>query len=469
MLISAEELINITKGKFITFPSASTNFSINSKEVKENDTFIAINGEKIDSHLYIDEAIAKGARLIIANKTNEANLKTKKVSIFVVENTLESLQKIAVYCRKQFKGRVIGITGSVGKTTLKEMLVYLLEETYKVFYTKGNLNNNIGMPLCLANISGDEDIAILEMGMNNKGEISLLSNIALPNIAVITDISLAHSVNFNTIEDIALAKLEIVEGLVEGGDVIINKDNDVYNFVINHLNKYKDFSSKVKAYGYIKNIKTYFRSWNDFGIQANISINDKYYSMTVHSIYKHTILLALICLIIFKILQIPITKNVLDKLSSFKNIQGRGQILICETKEGKTFTLIDDSYNANPTSMKAALISIECIKKFNKILILGDMLELGIKEKQEHINIIRYIINNEPKVVILIGPLMSSLKYELDVKGIKSYCYLGKKDLNVDSIIDLISSEDIILAKGSFSSGVYNLINELRDKIKIVK
>ena len=206
--------------------SSIKGISINSKTLKKNNLFLPLKGKNYDGHQFISEAFKRGASLSLSNIENYKKFKLQKYKkkIILVQNTISSLHQLAAYSRKEIKGKVVAITGSVGKTSVKEALSFTLNDNTKVQSSTGNFNNLIGMPINLANFNNEADINILELGMNKKGEIKKMSNICKPDIGLITKISSAHIGNFNSLKDIALAKAEIFFNMNKLGTAIINKN-----------------------------------------------------------------------------------------------------------------------------------------------------------------------------------------------------------------------------------------------------
>ena len=233
--------------------SSIKGISINSKTLKKNNLFLPLKGKNYDGHQFISEAFKRGASLSLSNIENYKKFKLQKYKkkIILVQNTISSLHQLAAYSRKEIKGKVVAITGSVGKTSVKEALSFTLNDNTKVQSSTGNFNNLIGMPINLANFNNEADINILELGMNKKGEIKKMSNICKPDIGLITKISSAHIGNFNSLKDIALAKAEIFFNMNKLGTAIINK-NDPYYSLLEKI---------VKNLG-IKNIITFGASKN---------------------------------------------------------------------------------------------------------------------------------------------------------------------------------------------------------------
>ena len=380
-------------------------FETNSKLVEENDVFIAIN----NGINYVDEAIALGAKAVIVEGDKKYGCITINVS-----STIEALGKIAAYLRTLYNGKVIAITGSCGKTTTKELVSAILETKYHVLKTEKNHNNHIGLPLTLLKLNNSYDFAVLELGMNHKGEINYLSNICKPNYGVITNIGTAHIGNLGSIRKIYKAKCEMLNHL--DNTLFISKDK--------YLRKIK-YDKKIIAdnkYLNVENIKYYLdRTEFDlqgyhfiFNIPGKSALNDLFLAMAIG----------------FK-LQVDISK-MCDCISNFRPLDGRLNVIY------KDYIVIDDSYNS---SYEALVNSLEIIKKSSKhkIIVLGDMLELGRYSKKYHLKVNKILKTIRDIDVLLIGNYTKYIK--------------GKHFDNVSAIIEYITANikdgNILYIKGS--------------------
>ena len=227
-MIYAKDIIKLCHGEVIGNKEITLdNFIIDSRKIEKDDVYVAIVGENNDGNKYTESALEKGAKAVIISNPKYIDInKYQDKTIIIVTDTLKCLQELARYKRSLYQGKVIAITGSVGKTSTKDMVSALLQSKYKVHKTQGNMNNHLGLPLTILSLK-DEDILVVEMGMNHFGEISTLTNIAKPNIAIITNIGTAHIGNLGSRENILKAKLEILEGLDKVGVLVINNDNDL--------------------------------------------------------------------------------------------------------------------------------------------------------------------------------------------------------------------------------------------------
>ena len=430
------------------------NASINSKEIKKKDIFFAIKGKNKDGNLFVNEAFSKGASLAIVN-----NHKTSKKKI-VVKDTLKFLTEASTILRENLSSKIISITGSCGKTSLKELIGKSLNKISQVTYSPKSFNNKFGVPLSLFNLKKNDDFGIFEVGMNKKGEIDYLSKIIKPDVGVITNISYAHIKNFKNINEIALAKSEIIKNIKEEGYLILNKDDKFYNFhkKIGIKRKLKILSFSLKNKTATTNLNSIIKEKSKYKINININKKKKYFYS--NSFFENDLknLLATITIIsIFK----DIHKLDKDIFYDHKVTNGRGDIQKVRLFK-KNFYLVDESYNSNPLSLQSALKNFDMIKTNNskKHLVLGDMLELGKYSKKLHIEVGKSINKTSLKNVNVIGKHVKWVFNSLNrsKKGI----ILKKKSQIIDLIKNNLNNNDYLMIKGSNSTGLNNLTNQIK-------
>ena len=376
--------------------------SINSKEVKKSNLFIAIKGDNKDGHNYLNDATKNGANYCIVSNG------TKKRKSIKVSNTKFFLNKLAVEKRLATEAKIIGVTGSVGKTTLKYLLGNLLSKYDKTYYSPKSYNNHIGVPFSLSNLEKNHKYGVFEVGMSRKGEISKLSKMVKPHIAIITNIGEAHIENFKNIKQIANAKSEIIYNIEKNGLLILNHDDKYYFYLKNIAQKLK---IKTISFGRSKKADVRFISFNKsksnkilrikaFNEIINIELNDINVSNILASVA------------VLKHLNLNLDKA-FSVFSKFNSLEGRGKIH--KIKRYKTnFNLIDESYNASPFSVKEAILKLSKSKKkkFKKYLLLGDMLELGLKSDDYHKNLSKYINSSDiDKVFVYGNKILNTYKY----------------------------------------------------------
>jgi murE/murF fusion protein len=440
--------------KTISFKTKINNATINSKEVKKNDIFFAIKGKKKDGNLFVQEAFKNRASLAIVNSLN------KKPKQIKVENTLNFLTKSSAIIRENSLSKIISITGSCGKTSLKELLSKSLCKVSKVTYSPKSFNNKFGVPLSLFNLKQDDEFGIFEIGMDKKGEIDYLSKIIKPDIGVITNVSYAHAKNFNNIKEIALAKSEIIKNIKDDGKLILNADDKFYDLHkrIAQKRKLKVYSFSIKkksatvSLHFIKKVKLKYK------IYININNSKKYFYL--NSYFENDIKNLLAAVLI-----ISIFKNI-AKLSSnlfydYRALNGRGDISKVKIFK-KSFYLIDESYNSNPLSLRSAIKNFDILKvnKSKKHLILGDMLELGKHSKKLHSEISKDINDTSIDSVNVIGRYMKDTYKNLHKS--KKGLVLKKKSKIIDLIKNNINNNDYLMIKASNSTGLNKLTNDIK-------
>ena len=405
--------------------------SINSHDIQKGDLFIGIKGEKFDGDMFASEALKKGAVAAIVASKQEA-LKNK----ILVKTGREALGKIAQYWKAQSKIPLVAITGSNGKTTTKEMVASILSTHLKskrrLLVSQGNYNNDIGLPLSLLNIKKTQKCAVVERGMNHKGEISYLSKIARPDVAVITNIAEAHIEFFGSKKGIAKAKSEIFEGLKKSGIAIINRDDDFYSLMKNAAQ-----TKNIISFGLDKKADVYvYKTLKDI---SQIHTPKGQIDISLKLQGEHNLKNALAAIASSLALKIPL-KTIKKGIEAIKPVQGR-----LEVKKGLNGSiLIDDTYNANPESMRAA-IDVLSNQEGHKILVVGDMGELGKKAAQYHASIGTYINKKKISDVVGTGPLT---KHTINKCSGDAKWFSNKKDL-IKYVKSKIKKDSSVLVKGS--------------------
>lgn len=367
--------------------------STDSRAVDNNALFFALKGENFNGNKFASIAIDNGASIAIIDDPNY-HIEGKTI---LVHNTLETLQQLAKHYREKFHIPFIGITGSNGKTTTKELINAVLKEKYKSFATKGNLNNHIGVPITLLSIPNDTEIAIIEMGANHIGEIEILCNLAKPSYGIITNIGKAHIEGFGSLQGVIKAKGELYNAIDEiNGTLFINGDDPLLNEIAPNVEKY--------TYGLNPG---YFISAEIISIDPfiKIKIHDKHpFTIETKLLGKYNInnILAAVC--IGRYFEVP-SRNIKAALESYIPKNNRSEI-----RETKKNTLLLDAYNANPSSMKVAIDNfMQMQHSHEKFMILGSMLELGAISKEEHQNIVNLLLDYNFKKAILIGDAFTHL------------------------------------------------------------
>ena len=417
-------------------------FSIDSRTLLKNEIFIAIQGENFDGSNYIDMAIKKGSSWIITSSKNH-----KSNRCIYVKNTKETLCKIASYLVGEVSPKIIAITGSNGKTTTKEMVANILYQHYpknEILVTKGNLNNDIGLPLTLFNLKENHTIVVLEMGMNHQDEITKLCKIAPPDIAVITNIGEAHLENFSSKNGIAKAKKEILLGAKKNGIAILPRD-DVY-------------------FNYLKSDCLYLRCIS-FGINKNsnirldlssnvLTVDEEKINIESSLLGKENLMNMAAAVSVANALELP-TETIIKGMKTIDSIEGRLEVKIT----ANNIKIIDDTYNSNPSSMMMAIDVLDQSKQ-KKILIVGDMAELGPLSKKYHTDIGHYILEKNIDLVMGIGNMTRHL---IDVLGAKGLWYPSKEDL-LNETNKILKKDTVVLVKGSRFMRMEQIVDRINEQ-----
>jgi len=428
--------------------------SINSREIKKNNVFFAIRGKNKDGNLFINEAFNKGASLAIVN------IKKKSKKEIVVKDTLKFLTEASSILRENLTSKIISITGSCGKTSLKELTGRSLNKISQTTYSPKSFNNKFGVPLSLFNLKKKDDFGIFEVGMDKKGEIDYLSKIIKPDVGVITNISYAHIKNFENINHIALAKSEIIKNIKDDGYLILNKDDKFFNFhkKIGLKRNLKILSFSLRNKRATTNLLSILKEKSKYKIFININKKKTYFYF--NSFFENDLknLLASITIIsIFKDIH-KLDKNI---FYDHKLTTGRGDIVKIRLFK-KCLYLVDESYNSNPLSLKSALKNFNMIKVDNskKHLVLGDMLELGKHSKKLHIEIGKSINKTSLKNINVIGEHVKWIFNNLNKS--KRGMVLKKKSQIIDLIKYKLNNNDYLMIKGSNSTGLNGLTNQIK-------
>jgi UDP-N-acetylmuramoyl-tripeptide--D-alanyl-D-alanine ligase len=410
--------------------------SIDSRTIEKDSLFLAIKGERFDGNLYAEKAIEAGAKFAIVEDKSISN----ETNIFWVENSLLYLQKLANFHRLKFNIPIIGITGSNGKTSTKELINAVLSQKYNVLCTKGNLNNHLGVPLTLLQLNDKHELAIIEMGANKPGDIKELAEIAEPNYGIITNIGKAHLEGFINFEGVLKTKLELFDFISSSkGKFIVNADDEILN------NATRDYSKRM-LYSTNKNseVQGKLEGLTPFVELSYTTENYKSLSITTKMIGNYNFYNFLVAITFGQIFKVS-NDLIIEAISNYVPSNNRSQVLKTNNNE-----LIIDCYNANPSSMLAALESFLMLKEQNKIAILGDMLELGEESIAEHKKILTFCFDNNLEL-ITVGPIFKSINKE-GFNSIEDYKEFHSKNK---------LSEKTILLKGSRGIALELLIPHL--------
>lgn len=431
---------------------------IDSRKIEAGGIFIAARGERVDGHSFISQVAEKGALAIVCEREPE----NCSVPFILVEDSLQALKEIAEFYRKQLTIPVIGITGSVGKTSTKEMIAAVLSEGFHVLKTEGNFNNEIGLPLTVLQIRQEHEAAVLEMGISDFGEMHRLSRIARPDICVITNIGQCHLENLGTREGILQAKSEIFDFMNPEGHIFVNGDDDML--------------VKVKAKGERKPVHFGLNPSNEIfasgimnkgllGSEAVIHMDLKVFSVEIPLPGRHMVYNALAAAAVGNCMGLS-AKQIQDGIAKVQAVGGRSNVIALPS-----YTVIDDCYNANPVSVKAA-IDLLTMALGRKVAVLGDMFELGEKEKEMHGDVGAYAVQKEVDVLICAGEL-SGFMYESAVEQLKAggtlkkteTYYFKTRDGMLGKLKSILRPGDNILVKASHGMQFEKVVEYLKEDV----
>lgn len=465
MNLKIKDILKCTNGKLIIGDTEKecTNYSKDTRTIKKGDTYIGIKGEKFDGSSFWKDALNNGAETVIINniKLDEIEeYKKQNKNIIQVEDTIKAIGEMASYKMKiqkeKYNLKVVGVTGSVGKTSTKDIIANVLSKKYKVLKTEGNNNNHIGLPFTILRLQ-DEELAVIEMGMNHLGEISYLTKIAKPDIAVITNIGTSHIGNLGSRENILKAKLEILEGM-DKKKIVINNDNDLLNkwYLENKNNiEIHTFGIKNESEFNAKNIKLKENSSEFICENKNEKIN-----IEVPVGGEHFILNALCGLTVGKLLNLN-NQEIKNGIKDFKLTAKRMEINHLKNN----ITIINDSYNASYESMKASISNLKNMNGERKIAVLGDMFELGDFSEKLHKEVGTEIYKNKIDKLYLIGNYSKFIGEEAEKEGYKkeNIFYFENKDELFNNLKNNLKSGDVILIKASNGMKLFEIAEKLKN------
>jgi len=435
-ILSAERI-----GKNIIVKGISTD----TRTIKGGELFLALKGPNFDGHNFIKEALEKGAVACLVQKQVNAE------NVVVTDDTHQALGLLAKAWRQKFQQPVFAITGSNGKTTVKEMLASIINQEQSVMATHGNLNNDIGVPLTLFRLNNSYDAAVIEMGANHLGEIEYLTNIALPDIAIVTNVGAAHLEGFGSLENTAKAKGEIFQGLSKTGTAIINADDQFSDYFKEITNKHNVLSFGLNNTDENKADVTCQWKSGTAGSTLKVTAPEGDCEIKLKLLGRHNVMNALAAIAASIAAGFSLEK-IVKGLEDLKSVNGRLQM-----KHGlNNSRVIDDTYNANPTSLHAAL---NVLHNFSgkRFLALGDMAELGDNADQLHIDAGVYAKESGVDSLYSFGKLAAKAAKEFGGNG---FCYDKHEDM-IDALRDELSQEVTLLVKGSRSMHMENVVNAL--------
>ncbi len=429
------------------------NASINSKIIKPYDIFFGINGKNFDGNKFADDALKKKASICIIDK----NYTKKNPRKITVNNSLKMMTNFSSSIRNSMGIPIVAITGSAGKTSLKELLAQSLDQMMPTAFSKKSFNNKYGVPLSLLNINKKHKIGVFEIGMDKKGEINKLSKLIRPDVGVITNITYAHAKNFNTLKGIAKAKAELIDNISPGGKIILNADDYFFNFLKEkarkkHLNVIT-FSVSLKSnFQFIKSGK--INSQNYITIESN---KKRYKFRVKKDLYNYKYNLVAAVAVISNFIKIEnLNKNI---FYNFIQPSGRGNLKKIKLAK-KIINLVDESYNSNPLSLRFSIEKFDNMKTKNKkYLLLGDMLELGKFSKKLHENLAIHVNKTKIDKIYVYGKEIINTYNKIRTQKRGKILYSEKEIMRF--IKQEINNKDYLMVKGSNSTGLNKIIQKL--------
>ncbi|MBX4905889.1 MULTISPECIES: UDP-N-acetylmuramoylalanyl-D-glutamyl-2,6-diaminopimelate--D-alanyl-D-alanine ligase [Rhizobium] len=463
-LWTTEDMIAAMAGRpFGTLPEGITGISIDSRSIRSGEAFFAIKGDRVDGHDYASMAMANGASLLVVSEARLPAMGRLTVPMIVVDDVLAALGRLGQASRERSRAKIIAVTGSVGKTTTKEMLRHVLSPSGKVHASVASFNNHWGVPLTLARMPDDTDYGVFEVGMNHPGEIRPLVAMIRPDVAVITTIAPAHLGNFKSIREIAAAKAEIFEGLEPGGHVVLNRDNDQFNF----LDRTAQSLGIEHIHSFGQHAKAEFRLAEFNGSDENstlwLTIGGETLEVAIGAPGRHIAENALAALGVVRIVGADMEKAI-GALGTLQPEKGRGKRHRLSIGSG-SFTLIDESYNANPASMRAAialLAASEPTGRGRRIAVLGDMLEMGEYAQKVHSDLAVPLLAAGIEHVWLAGAEMVALKESLPESVQVEYS--ERTDELAKYVLNSVAPGDVLMVKSSLGIGFGKIVAALLDK-----
>lgn len=446
--ITVKEIVEATDGRLLCGnPSTPLiHISIDSRVMKGQDLFVPLVGEKVDAHRFISQAIQQGAAAVLTSEHDEMDAEIPWIR---VEDTKKALQCIGTYYRNRLKLPLIGITGSVGKTTTREMIAAGLSAAYQVYKTPANHNSQVGVPITLSEIGQKDEVGVIELGMSEPGELTVIAQIANVEMAVITNIGVTHMEQLGSKENIFKEKLSIQDGLKQGGILFLNGDDELLK--------------NTKAREGFRTIYYGTKENSDYRAE-DIVMNHGFPSFT--AVYQeervpvqlqvmglHNVQNAMVALAVARELKVPM-EDAAARLGAFTGFQNRQQIF-----QVNGITMIDDTYNASPVSMKAGIDVLRSLAaKGRKIAVLADMKELGEKSPQFHYEIGAYLKEHPVDLVVTLGELVKEIGQSVPI------VVFNDRVLLIQYLEKELSAGDCVLLKGSNSMKLEEVVTYFKRK-----
>lgn len=434
--------------------------SIDSRKVAPNNVFVAIPGERFDGHSFIGDAVSKGVKTVVIDREKKDIVTPEvygKSAVIMVSDTKKALRELALWYRNKFKLSVVGITGTNGKTTTKDMIARVLSSKFRVLKSPESYNNLVGVPLTLFQLNPEYEVLVLEMGMSSPGEISILTRISQPQIGVITNIGPAHLESMQSMQRIAKAKFELPDNMPFPRTLILNADDRILAKRITQAEpeeKMVSFGVKKKADFVADRIEANGNGYISFRVNKNTLV--KLSLLGWHNVYN-----ALAAFAVGSLLGME--ESIIKKrLESFSPSRLRMELVTINNVR-----IINDSYNANPVSMEKALETLKNMKTFGrKIAVLGDMLELGDKGMDFHLELGRKVAKSEVNLLITMGSLAKFIGEGAIEAGLNASDVLSFENNQEVSLylLDNLKEGDLVLVKGSRKMKTEEIVFNLKSQ-----
>ena len=453
--LTIKELILASEGQLVSKCNEETivsNIVIDSRKAGKDSAFVAIVGENLDGHNFINLAINQGCKTIIKNKNNNVDIENKAVNVIEVSDTEIALGDIAKFYKNKFKIPFIAVTGSVGKTTTRDMVYSTISAKYNSLKNVGNLNNQFGVPLTLFNLNKEHECAVIEMGMSGFNEIEYLANIVNPQIGIISNIGYSHVEHLGSRDGIFKAKMEIATNFDENSLLIVNGDDDCLKTL-----KTKDLVYKLRTFGFDKDNDIYCESYemDEESINFVAVINGKKEEFFIPTVGKHNIYNAMAAILVGLNLNMTI-EEIKDGLKNFQCTKNRLDII----KKDK-LTIIDSVYNASIDSMSAALNILGRYEN-RRVAILGDMFEMGEFAEFGHRQVGKAALGNID-IMIAIGKDSEFIVKELKENNMNenNLYHFETKEEAIENLDNIIKDDDVILVKASRGMNLEKVVEYL--------
>ncbi len=456
--VTAREILSSIDGALLLGPPDRIfhGLSTDSRKIRRGDLFLALKGERYDGHDFLKKAVENGAAGMVVQKNRPAPNFSKEVVVIGAADTLEALGDLAIWWRREHPVQVVAITGSSGKTTTKEMVFHILETEERTLKNEGNLNNLVGLPLSLLRLEEGHEKAVLEMGMNRPGEIRRLTKIAGPHVGVITNVGMAHLEGVGDLKGVVEAKLEMLEALSEKARVVLNGDD---SFLMEGVSRFKREAmtfglgegNQVRASG-IRDL-----GWEGMCFRLEAPTGSWEARLRVPGLHnvQNALAAAAAALCLNKG-----PEPILQGLAGFTGMKGRFEIVSLQ----RDMVLVDDTYNANPSSLKAALAAVKASARGPVLVALGEMMELGPESAEAHQEAGRMAAGHGADLLLALGEhapdtVRGGLSSGMSADRAR---VVGSHEDMVESIREQVTAGAVILVKGSRKAGLERVVEALR-------